>query len=454
MTRSAWGFVVLAAALGLAAMVGVVRCEGSAPRIDAPQQIVVGREGGTLAVEAADEGAGLRQISAVLVHAGGETPLGERAIAGGRWLPFGSSSGPLRVELAIDPKGLGLREGKATLRVRARDHAWRGWLAGNEAAIDVPVQLDFSAPRLSVAPGITYSRRGGAGVLVYQLGEETARDGVEVGERFFPGLRPGGGDDGGRAAGSRFALFALPIDAPEAQPAVVAWDAADNRTRVVPAVRIQERRIAEALLPLSPAFLDQKVGELAAAVDVDPSDRIRAFQEINTRVRAENEKRVREIAAQSAPEPLFQGAFEQLANSKVTSPFAERRSYVSGGRKISESVHYGYDLASLAGSPVTAANRGRVLFADELGIYGHCVVLDHGVGLVSLYGHLSSVDVEAGDVVEKGQVIGRSGQTGLAGGDHLHFAMMLHGVYVDPVEWWDAKWVREHVEEPLAAAGR
>jgi murein DD-endopeptidase MepM/ murein hydrolase activator NlpD len=450
MTRSAWGFVGLALALAFAAMVGVVRCEGSAPRIDAPERVAVGRDGRVVTLEAADDGAGLRGVTATLVHASGEAPLGERRVAGGRWLPFGEAAAPHRLEFAIDPEALGLAEGDATLRLRARDHAFRGWLRGNEATLDVPVRIDFRAPMLALAPGITYLRRGGAGVFVYRVSEATEADGVEVGHRTFPGRAPGNASAG--AAGGRFALFALPIDAPDARPAVFAQDDAGNRARAEPAVRIQERRIAEALLPLSASFLEGKIGELAAAVGVDASDRVRGFQEINTRVRAENEERIRTIVSESTPEPLFEGAFQQLANSKVTSPFAERRSYVVDGRKVSESVHYGYDLASLAGSPVTASNRGRVLFADELGIYGQCVLLDHGLGLASLYGHLSSISVEPGDLVEKGQSIGLSGQTGLAGGDHLHFAMLLHGVYVDPVEWWDPKWVREHVEEPLAAA--
>ena len=130
----------------------------------------------------------------------------------------------------------------------------------------------------------------------------------------------------------------------------------------------------------------------------------------------------------------------------------DRTNYIVDGEKVSESTHYGYDLASLAGSPVTASNAGRVVFAEELGIYGQCVIIDHGLGLFSLYGHLSSIEVAVGDQVAKGQTVGLSGQTGLAGGDHLHFAMLLAGHYVDPVEWWDGKWQRDRVEPKLAAA--
>jgi murein DD-endopeptidase MepM/ murein hydrolase activator NlpD len=101
---------------------------------------------------------------------------------------------------------------------------------------------------------------------------------------------------------------------------------------------------------------------------------------------------------------------------------------------------------------VNAANHGRVVYADDLGIYGSCVLVDHGLGLATLYGHLSQIDVSVGDEVRKGDTLGLSGATGLAGGDHLHFAVQVGGTYVDPLEWWDRSWVRKHVEVRLETA--
>ena len=74
------------------------------------------------------------------------------------------------------------------------------------------------------------------------------------------------------------------------------------------------------------------------------------------------------------------------------------------------------------------------------------------MGVASLYGHLSSVEVKAGDTVDAGQVLGRSGMTGLAGGDHLHFTMLVGGRPVNPVEWWDPHWIEDRVERKLRAA--
>ena len=101
------------------------------------------------------------------------------------------------------------------------------------------------------------------------------------------------------------------------------------------------------------------------------------------------------------------------------------------------------------GVPVVAANAGTVLNASWLGIYGNCVILDHGMGVQSLYAHLSSLDVKAGDTVTRGQTLGRSGRTGLAANDHLHFTMLVGGRMVNPVEWWDSRWIADRVQRKL-----
>lgn len=453
MTRSGLGTFLLAAVLVVVLSVAVVRCEGTPPSVEAPEALAVGRAGRTVSLTVTDTGAGPKSLSAVLVHGQGEAPVGEAVLGGGRWLPFGRPA-PRTVDFAVDPRALGAKDGAATLRVTARDHSLRRWGAGNEAVLEIPVAIDFRAPVVATDSGsIVYARRGGTVALAYRVSEQTVRDGVELGERFFPGIRIGVEDPAeSRAAGWRLALFPLPIDQPGVKPVLIAEDEAGNVGRFTPRVQIEERRLPEALLNMPPRFFQEKIPELAEAVGVAEGDAIAAFQEINTRIRAENEAKIREVTSETTPTPLWDGAFEQMANSKVTSPFAEQRTYIVDGEKISQSVHYGYDLASLAGAPVTASNAGRVVFADELGIYGLCVILDHGLGLFSLYAHLSSIQVAVGDEVAKGQTVGLSGQTGLAGGDHLHFAMLLAGHYVDPVEWWDGKWQRDRLLPKLEAA--
>ena len=121
------------------------------------------------------------------------------------------------------------------------------------------------------------------------------------------------------------------------------------------------------------------------------------------------------------------------------------------GREVDQQDHLGFDLASVRGAPVPAANRGVVVLARYFGIYGNSVVLDHGAGLMSLYSHLSAIEAAPDQEIEKGQVIGRTGQTGLAGGDHLHFTLLIRGLPVNPVEWWDPSWVQDRVMAKLLA---
>jgi len=146
---------------------------------------------------------------------------------------------------------------------------------------------------------------------------------------------------------------------------------------------------------------------------------------------------------------LWTGPFLQLANSKVESQFADKRAYIYKGKKVDEQVHLGFDLSVTLHVAVAAANDGQVVYADDLGIYGNCVVLDHGYGLQSIYGHLSAIEVKPGDMVKKGQSLGRSGSTGLAGGDHLHFSMQVGGVQINPVEWWDDHWIQDRIRSKL-----
>jgi murein DD-endopeptidase MepM/ murein hydrolase activator NlpD len=249
------------------------------------------------------------------------------------------------------------------------------------------------------------------------------------------------------------AVFAVPRDAADGPKIrVVATDAAGNETTRGWAVEFQDRIFANVPVELPERFFAEKVPELASAAGIDAADVPAAFKVINEQVRAQNEARIAEVARAASEPRHFQGPFVQMRNSQVTSHFAEARSYRYGGQEISQSIHYGYDLAATANAPVTASNAGRVIFAEDLGIYGNCVILDHGLGVTSLYGHLSGIDVSVGDLVEKEQVLGTSGATGMAGGDHLHFAILVGGVYVDPLEWWDARWMHDRLEARLAGS--
>jgi murein DD-endopeptidase MepM/ murein hydrolase activator NlpD len=436
---------LLAALAGALGAAGWLRCEGENPKLAGPERQFIGRSPVTVVVEARDEHSGIRRIELRVTQGALKKDIAELVRPGNLGMG-GARDAVEQIETVIDAEALGLREGDATLVAKAEDWSWRRWLSGNPAWLEVPLTVDLTRPRINVETGQTYVQRGGAGAVVYGLFEETERDGVQVGDAFFPG-HPFPGDPK-----RRIALFGIPRDvAANPRIAVVAVDRAGNEASAPWPVALAERAFDDVRIELGKNFLEVKVRELAEAVDVKDDDPLDAFRKINSEIRAQNEKKIRELVARSTDEPLFVGEFRQMRNSAVTSGFAERRSYYVEDAKVSEAIHYGYDLASTAGAPIEASNRGRVLFAGELGIYGNCVLLDHGLGLVSLYAHLSQITVAEGDLVEKGQQLGRSGATGLAGGDHLHYAMLVGDAYVDPTEWWDGKWVEEKVMSRLGA---
>jgi murein DD-endopeptidase MepM/ murein hydrolase activator NlpD len=328
------------------------RFEGAAPEVRAPEAILVGGGSHPVAIELADRGAGLRGVSVVLAHALGEETLHSEQFPGSTFGGAARGEAPAQIEVVIDGAKLPRQVEQAFLRIFVRDWSWRDGLRGNQTRLDVSVSIDRKPPRIAVATGLTYVRRGGAGVVVYSLSEPARRDGVQVGETFFRGFPLGE---------RRVVFYAVPTDAP-ADPAVrlVAEDAAGNVAKARWPVVLNERTLPQANVTLSRRFLDEKVRELARAEGIEAPDVQQAFRRVNTDLRQRNEQQIREIVADSAPERLWDDAFEQLRNSKVTSRFAERRTYFMEGKKISEATHFGYDLASTAAAPVTAAAAGRV----------------------------------------------------------------------------------------------
>jgi murein DD-endopeptidase MepM/ murein hydrolase activator NlpD len=350
--------------------------------------------------------------------------------------------------LTVAGKELGLRDGAATLEVKARDGFWRPIRGNDQPVASVPVTVDMTPPSLEVLATTHYLHQGGGGLAALRV-KGAARAGVKVGEVLFPAY-PVGAADGGLAV----ALFALPWDLPD-MTSIAAWaddEAGNSVSRPLPS-ELQPRRFPSGTVELTDQFLAAKLPELLPERGAIPRDQYAAaFLTVNRDLRKKAEDTKRQLATRTRPEPLWAGAFIQPRNTKVFSNFAESRSYRYNGQQVDTAVHLGFDLASLKHSPVPAANSGVVVFAGPLTIYGNAVVLDHGLGLQTLYGHLSSIAVKEGDQVKQGQELGRTGATGLAVGDHLHYEVLIGGVSVTPVEWWDGRWIRDHVGRPLSEA--
>jgi murein DD-endopeptidase MepM/ murein hydrolase activator NlpD len=201
-------------------------------------------------------------------------------------------------------------------------------------------------------------------------------------------------------------------------------------------------------LPIDDNFLNKVVNQ------IEPNgsgDLLARFVKINSEMRRDNNKTLADLRFKTEENFPWTQSFLQLANSQVESEFADVRSYIYKGKKVDQQVHLGFDLAVSAHTPVVVANDGKVVWAAPLGIYGNCIVVDHGFGLQSIYGHLSELAVKEGDRVKRGQEMGKSGSTGLAAGDHLHFSMQVDGFQINPVEWWDEHWIKDHIHNRIKA---
>jgi murein DD-endopeptidase MepM/ murein hydrolase activator NlpD len=230
----------------------------------------------------------------------------------------------------------------------------------------------------------------------------------------------------------------------------MAKDEAGNETSVNLPYLIMAKKFRSDKMMLSGSFLQQKMPEFQSLV---PSLRgkspVETFMYVNGLLRADNFKTIQEICGKTSPRQLWQGSFLRMKNAAPMAQYGDKRSYMYEGKVVGESTHLGVDLASTAHSPIEAANSGVVVYTGYLGIYGNVVIIDHGLGLFSLYAHLDAIQAKNGQEVKKGEAIGQSGTSGLAGGDHLHFSIIVGGQFVNPQEWWDPHWIADNVTKKM-----
>jgi len=350
-----------------------------------------------------------------------------------------------------------LQPGPARIVVRAARPVLYGLReAESEFARDVDVRLE--PPHVEVRSTLHYINHGGAEFVVYRATPADVDSGVRVGDRIYPGY-PASGAGIPADETTRVAFFALLHDQDLNTPiSLWARDPAGNETTAALGHRAFPKQFARSRIGIDDRFVQRVVPAIAAttpdmALSTAPADLVASFLRINGDLRRQNDETIAGHAEATSPELLWRSAFQALGNASVEAGFADNRTYLYQGEEIDRQVHLGFDLAVTQRIPILAANTGVVLYAADLGIYGNCVIVDHGLGVQSLYAHLSSMDVQVGDRVEQGQVLGRSGMTGLAGGDHLHFTMLVNGHAVNPVEWWDPKWMQDRVLRKIAEAG-
>jgi murein DD-endopeptidase MepM/ murein hydrolase activator NlpD len=332
-----------------------------------------------------------------------------------------------------------LHDGKAKLIIEAESNDLRGRVDSIESEVEIITQ----PLRLSADGAQHYINQGGSELVVFTPSGYVTDSGVRVGKYTFRSFPLSS------HANQRFSLFAYPWDLPvDTVPVAYARNPAGAEATARFWYKVFPKKFRARDLPIDDAFLDKVVNQ------IDPGgsgDLLARFLKINGEMRRRNNQTLADLRLKTADKFLWSGPFLPLTNAAVESSFADKRSYIYKGNKVDEQVHLGFDLAVTLHVSVPAANDGRVVWADNLGIYGNCVVVDHGYGLQSIYGHLSEIAVKAGDMVKKSQSLGKSGSTGLAGGDHLHFSMQVDGVQVNPIEWWDEHWIKDRILSKVGA---
>ncbi len=349
-------------------------------------------------------------------------------------------SGPARIVVTAErPVLFGMRKTKST------------------ASRDVQVRLE--KPTIAVLSTKHYVNLGGSEMVVYRATPADVESGVQVGDLKYPGYPASGAKlEGVHIADPavKIAFIALRYDQDVNTPMFAyAKDEAGNTARAEFDRLTFPKPFKKSAIPITDAFISKAVPWIYENSPEIKStgDPLQDFLQANGKLRQINNEKIASYAKQSSPDILWAGpVFHDFRNTAVEAAFADQRTYVYDGKDVDKQTHLGFDLARVVNSPIVAANNGKVLHAGPLGIYGNCVIIDHGMGIQSLYGHLSSVAVKAGDTVQKEQELGKSGMTGMAGGDHLHFTMLVNGQMVNPVEWWDGHWIQDRILRKLREA--
>ncbi len=379
-----------------------------------------------------DPGMGIKNVEVVVIQGNSRIPLVKRDF------PLQTDAATLDLDLA----GLKLQQGALQIEVTATDQSIYHFGKGNTSQQLFSLTYDSRPPIVSVLSKAHNLTKGGSGLVAFNVNEEVDKVGIQFGDYFFPAYQ--------QDSGEYRCLFVYPYNVKEKDfvPRIIARDLAGNERPTGIYYRANNKKFRHRKINVSDSFLTMKAPEFESQVPNFETP-LEIFLYVNQTIRQENRGKIAELGQESSEVPLWDGAFLRQPKAATQAVFADYRTYFYKGKEIDRQVHLGHDLASVAQAELVAGNSGEVVWAEYLGIYGFCVVIDHGLGLQSLYAHMSQLDVQKGDMVTRGQIIGNSGTTGLAGGDHLHLGVFVSGVPVQPIEWWDAHWLQDNITSKL-----
>ena len=410
--------------------------ERETPSIKADQDFSMIGKQKKLEITFTDQKSGISQISAEIIQDNkGRILAAENIVSRG--------SKQKTISLTIDTVALKLHDGPAQIKFTATDHS----LFKNQTILSQPVKIDTIPPQIYLLNPVNHVNQGGTCFIAYRLTKPAAITGIYVNDYFTPGYttmvdnKP-----------TSLVYFAIPNDASKTKTTIKVFvrDIAGNESSIAIPCLIKEKKFRSDKMNLSEAFLQQKMPEFQAMVPaLQGKTPTEVFIYVNGQIRNDNFQTIRAICQKTSPQKLWEGTFLRMKGAKPMALFGDKRTYIISNKAIADSVHAGVDLASNAHAAIEAANNGIVVFAGTLGIYGNTVIIDHGQGLFSLYSHMSVINAPLGKSVKKEEVIGQSGISGLAGGDHLHFSIIAGGQFVNPQEWWDPHWINDNINKKM-----
>jgi len=347
------------------------------------------------------------------------------------------------------PQGKLDRKAKVlTLNIKATDASKWNYLAGNSSEKMVQLKIDYRRPNVNIVANSYSITQGGSALVIFQASDDDAlaKLYIQAGGRSYKA-------EPYKEDGYYVALIAWPFKEESFQAKVIAQDKAGNKRKTEVPFYLKNKHYRVSKIKASDKFIDGKITDLA---EQDPKymkeDKLERFKSVNETMRIDNENLIHKYTSNVSNEMIDSWKirpFYPLKNGQKVASFGDHRYYYYKDKNkiVSESYHLGYDMASTKMAPIVASNNGKVVFADYNGIYGNMPIIDHGLGLYTLYGHCSTLMVKEGDEVHVGQVIAKTGTTGLAMGDHLHFGILVQGIEVRPVEWLDKKWIHDNIEK-------
>jgi murein DD-endopeptidase MepM/ murein hydrolase activator NlpD len=339
------------------------------------------------------------------------------------------------------------------LQVSVNDKSMWNFFQGNKAQKQIDVTIDYQRPNVNVISNSRMINQGGSALVVFQAEDENMDTFyIKANKNTF---KP----QPYKKEGYYAALIAWPFTDKSFDAKIVATDFAGNKRETHIPFYHGNPRYRTSKIKATDKFIEGKITDLASS---DPeyaqiSDKLEKLKAINETMRLKNEALIHKLSSNISDEMIDKWEikrFYPLKNGKKVASFGDHRYYYYKDKShvVSESYHVGYDLASTKMANIVSSNPGRVVFADENGIYGNMPMIDHGLGLYTLYGHCSQLMVKEGDEVHAGEAIAKTGMTGLALGDHLHFGILVQGVEVRPVEWFDRKWIKKFISNVFKEA--